>query len=98
LDEQPARIANPADAIHHGVGMLHQDPLDFPPMSVIDNFLIGYEKQGLIPTGPKRSPRCWGWQKSLIFTSTPTRTSTACRSASASSLKSCGCCGWARAC
>ena len=26
-----------------GIGMLHQDPLDFPPMTAIDNFLIGHE-------------------------------------------------------
>lgn len=49
LDGKPVRIANPADAIHHGIGMLHQDPLDFPPMSVIDNFVIGRDGQGLIP-------------------------------------------------
>jgi ABC-type uncharacterized transport system ATPase subunit len=34
-------MRSPADAIAYGVGMLHQDPLDFPPMRVIDNFLIG---------------------------------------------------------
>lgn len=41
LDGQPVIINSPADAIHHGIGMLHQDPLDFPPMKVIDNFLTG---------------------------------------------------------
>jgi len=25
----------------HGIGMLHQDPLDFPPMQVLDNFMMG---------------------------------------------------------
>jgi simple sugar transport system ATP-binding protein len=49
LDGKPVRIASPADAIRHGIGMLHQDPLDFPPMSVIDNFLIGREGQGVFP-------------------------------------------------
>jgi simple sugar transport system ATP-binding protein len=34
-------LRSPADAIKHGVGMLHQDPLDFPPMRVIDDLLIG---------------------------------------------------------
>jgi ABC-type uncharacterized transport system ATPase subunit len=48
LDGNPARIHSPADAIQHGVGMLHQDPLDFPPMRVIDNFLLGH-KGGLFP-------------------------------------------------
>ncbi len=42
LDGIIARIGSPIDAIHYGIGMLHQDPLDFPPMRVIDNFLLGY--------------------------------------------------------
>lgn len=48
LDGKTVRINNTADAIKHGIGMLHQDPLDFPPMKVIDNLLIG-ESGGLIP-------------------------------------------------
>lgn len=41
LDGLSAEVKTPADAIHAGVGMLHQDPLDFPPMTVLDNFMIG---------------------------------------------------------
>lgn len=41
LDGKPAQIRTPVDAIRHGIGMLHQDPLDFPAMKVIDDFLIG---------------------------------------------------------
>ena len=48
LDGKPVSIHSPADAIRHGVGMLHQDPLDFPPMSIIDNFLLG-QAGGLFP-------------------------------------------------
>ncbi|MFN2280955.1 MAG: ATP-binding cassette domain-containing protein, partial [Anaerolineales bacterium] len=43
LDGQPVYIQSPADAIQHGIGMLHQDPLDFPPMRVIDNFILGHQ-------------------------------------------------------
>ncbi len=43
LDGKPVSIHAPADAIKHGVGMLHQDPLDFPPMKVLDNFILGRE-------------------------------------------------------
>jgi general nucleoside transport system ATP-binding protein len=43
LEDQTVTIHSPADAIRVGVGMLHQDPLDFPPMQVIDNFLIGHD-------------------------------------------------------
>lgn len=41
LDGKPVVMQSPADAIRYGVGMLHQDPLDFPPMRLIDNFLLG---------------------------------------------------------
>lgn len=41
LDGKAVKINFPADAIQHGIGMLHQDPLDFPPMKVIDSFLLG---------------------------------------------------------
>ncbi len=41
LDGRPVVMQSPADAIRYGVGMLHQDPLDFPPMKLIDNFLLG---------------------------------------------------------
>ncbi len=41
LDGRPVVIHSPSDAIRHGVGMLHQDPLDFPPMRVLDNFILG---------------------------------------------------------
>ncbi len=48
LDGKPVKIASPAEAIHDGIGMLHQDPLDFPPMRIIDNFMLG-QQGGLFP-------------------------------------------------
>jgi ABC-type uncharacterized transport system ATPase subunit len=41
LDGKKVAILSPADAMSHGIGMLHQDPLDFPPMQVLDNFMMG---------------------------------------------------------
>lgn len=41
LDDQPVVIRSPAAGIRRGIGMLHQDPLDFPPMTVLDNFILG---------------------------------------------------------
>ena len=41
LDGELVSIKSPSDAIKFGIGMLHQDPLDFPPMQVIDNFVVG---------------------------------------------------------
>jgi general nucleoside transport system ATP-binding protein len=52
LDDVPVTINSPSDAIQYGIGMLHQDPLDFPPMQVIDNFIVG-QKGGLIPSYKK---------------------------------------------
>lgn len=42
LDGKAVSIQTPADAIGHGIGMLHQDPLDFPPLRVLDNFILGH--------------------------------------------------------
>jgi simple sugar transport system ATP-binding protein len=41
IDEQSVIIDSPADAIRLGIGMLHQDPQDFPPFSSIDDFILG---------------------------------------------------------
>ena len=43
LDGQPVKFASPAEAIRAGIGMLHQDPLDVPPLTVLDNFVLGRE-------------------------------------------------------
>ena len=48
LDGKKVSIASPADAIRQGIGMLHQDPLDFPPLKVLDDFILG-GKGGLFP-------------------------------------------------
>jgi len=41
MDGREVSYANPAGATALGIGMLYQDPLDFPPMSVMDNFMAG---------------------------------------------------------
>ena len=41
LNGRPVRFNSPAQSVALGVGMLHQDPLDFPALRVIDNFLLG---------------------------------------------------------
>ncbi|MGI6381380.1 MAG: ABC transporter ATP-binding protein [Anaerolineae bacterium] len=42
VDGQEHRFPEPQDAVQVGIGMLHQDPLDFPPLQVWENFAIGY--------------------------------------------------------
>ncbi len=41
LNDRPVQYHTPLEALAHGIGMLHQDPLDFPPLSVLDNFMLG---------------------------------------------------------
>lgn len=41
LDDKPVRFKSPSQALRQGVGMLYQDPLDFPPMRILDNYLLG---------------------------------------------------------
>lgn len=57
LDGQSADIRTPADAARYRIGMLHQDPLDFPPLTVIENFMAGIPAtQTFDPLG---MPRGW---------------------------------------
>jgi simple sugar transport system ATP-binding protein len=41
LDGEVLELGSPADAIAAGIGMLHQDPLVFLPLTVLDNFALG---------------------------------------------------------
>lgn len=46
INTVPVAFKNPAQASQMGIGMLYQDPLDFPLLTVIDNFMLGLT-QGL---------------------------------------------------
>lgn len=48
LDGRRVQMSSPKDAIRAGIGMLHQDPLVFLPLSVIDNFVLGSPGSGRI--------------------------------------------------
>jgi ABC-type uncharacterized transport system ATPase subunit len=41
VDGQAVELSAPTDAIAHGIGMLYQDPLDFLPFTVLENFIAG---------------------------------------------------------
>jgi len=43
LDGQPVRIADPADAISRGIGMVHQHFMLIPVLTVAENILLGAE-------------------------------------------------------
>ncbi|MCP3951684.1 MAG: ATP-binding cassette domain-containing protein, partial [Desulfobacterales bacterium] len=48
LGGRPEEYNTPARAARLGIGMLYQDPLDFPSLTVLDNFILGL----------KRGPEC----------------------------------------
>ncbi len=41
LNGRPVHFRSPADAIAAGIGMLHQDPLDVPAFSALENLALG---------------------------------------------------------
>jgi len=41
IDDHPVDFDTPAIAARYKIGMLHQEPLDFTELSVLDNFMIG---------------------------------------------------------
>ena len=47
LSGKTVSYQNPAQAVQLGIGMLYQDPLDFPRLTVLDNFMLG-QTAGLI--------------------------------------------------
>lgn len=45
FDGQPHTFDSPRSALTSGVGMLYQDPHDIPPFHIVDNYLLGRDKQ-----------------------------------------------------
>lgn len=41
LDDHAISIKTPDDAAKLGIGMLYQEPMDFPPLTVLENFTLG---------------------------------------------------------
>jgi simple sugar transport system ATP-binding protein len=41
IDGKAIAYGGPAEATDMGIGMLYQDPHDFPPLSVLENFIMG---------------------------------------------------------
>ncbi|AUX42879.1 ABC transporter [Sorangium cellulosum] len=56
FDGRPVALGSPADALAAGVGVLHQEPLDFPSLTVLESFLVARPR----PAGvflPRRAAR-----------------------------------------
>ena len=45
IDGKRVNYRDPAQASELGIGMLYQDPLDFPLLTVLDNFMLGQTKE-----------------------------------------------------
>ncbi len=43
IDGEPVSFDSPSEALRRGIGMLYQDPLDFPPLQVVENHLLAYD-------------------------------------------------------
>jgi len=56
LNGRPADYDHPAQATRLGIGMLYQDPLDFPPLTVLENFMMGLA-HGLVSREETTRPR-----------------------------------------
>ncbi len=55
LNDQPVEIRTPAEAIGMGIGMVHQDPMDFPSLSVIENLLVGWPAKTIFDLPQKQA-------------------------------------------
>ena len=53
IDGRPIRMAGSADAIEHGIGMVHQHFMLVPTMSVLENAMLGREGGPLLAEGAR---------------------------------------------
>lgn len=53
LNQQPVRFTSPSDALQRGIGMLYQDPLDFPPFRITENYQLAHDKH--LTLDPKKA-------------------------------------------
>ncbi len=55
LDGEPVFFSSPLDALVRGVGMLYQEPQDFPPLQAVENYLLAYDRR--LPLDLRRGER-----------------------------------------
>ena len=48
LDGEPVAFSSPSAALNCGIGMLYQEPQDFPPLQVLENHLLAYDSRLLL--------------------------------------------------
>ena len=89
VNGEPVRIRSSREAISHGIGMVHQHFMLVPPLSVLENVMLGAEGGPLLASGAAaiRSETRASWPRNMRSRSTPTRSSANCRSACSSASK-----------
>jgi simple sugar transport system ATP-binding protein len=45
IDNKEVNFKSPAAGLEAGIGMLYQDPLDIPPFSILENYLLGKSRK-----------------------------------------------------
>ena len=48
LEGEPVDFSSPSAALNCGIGMLYQEPQDFPPLQVLENYLLAYDNRLLL--------------------------------------------------
>jgi ABC-type uncharacterized transport system ATPase subunit len=48
LEGEAVAFSSPSDALNRGIGMLYQEPQDFPPFQVLENHLLAYDNRLLL--------------------------------------------------
>ncbi len=61
IDGEPVRLRSPGDGLARGIGMLFQDPMDFPSMTVLDNFIVGQKDGGRRQMASRLAETCRGF-------------------------------------
>ena len=49
LDSEEVLFTSPKEGLKAGIGMLYQDPLDFPPFNILENYLLGKSDRIQLP-------------------------------------------------
>ncbi len=57
VNGEPVRIRSSREAISHGIGMVHQHFMLVPPLSVLENVMLGAEGGPLLAEGRGRDPQ-----------------------------------------
>lgn len=70
FDGRPVEYGTPAAALDLGIGMLYQEPLDFLPLTVLENFMLG-QASGFLQSRAYYERKLEEWCRQLGFQLNP---------------------------